>query len=504
MMPLRLWRILMLRFARMFCFSICLTVVPTLALAQINFTQTIVPSGDSSVDGIVAGDFNNDGILDLVTVNEHSFSFYKGLGKGRYAAPVNQGINDGNVGQVVAADFSRHGKLDLAVLPLHIGTMLFFGGVDIYIGNGDGTFTKGESLDVGQGAMSIAMADFNGDHLPDLAVSACSQPGTPPCNTQIFLGDGGGSFTRGATLPDGGGPIVAGDFNADGHQDFAVVSGDKVALYLGQKTGGFASPIFANLSGVVSLAVGDFFQTRIQGLVALSSTHTSEGGYDTQLHTLRYSGGSLLIRGLNILQTNASIPYQQVTAGDLNGDLLDDIFLVGVDPLTSNGQVAGAFLGKGNGNFIGPQQIPTFTGPVFPFIRDLDGDSRHDVALAWTQFSNTGGAPNDGGIEVLQNTNTATNCSLPPANQLVVHICAPARNGQVVGQTFTFVGSGSAFNGIAKRMELWIDGKKVAQNLEDQLKATVTLTRGNHVASFVVVDSFDNHTAGSVSFTAAF
>jgi len=41
MMPLRLWRILMLRFARMFCFSICLTVVPTLALAQINFTQTI-------------------------------------------------------------------------------------------------------------------------------------------------------------------------------------------------------------------------------------------------------------------------------------------------------------------------------------------------------------------------------------------------------------------------------------------------------------------------------
>lgn len=85
----------------------------------------------------------------------------------------------------------------------------------------------------------------------------------------------------------------------------------------------------------------------------------------------------------------------------------------------------------------------------------------------------------------------------------MTHICAPS-SGQVVGQTFTFRGSGSALNGIAKRMELWIDGKKVAQNLEDQLKATVTLTRGNHVASFVVVDSFDNHVSNSVSFTSSF
>jgi hypothetical protein len=53
-------------------------------------------------------------------------------------------------------------------------------------------------------------------------------------------------------------------------------------------------------------------------------------------------------------------------------------------------------------------------------------------------------------------------------------------------------------------MELWLDGKKVAQNLEDQFKATVNLTRGNHVASFVVVDSFDNHVSSSVSFTSSF
>jgi FG-GAP-like repeat len=493
----------MSRFVRVLSLSSFLVVSTILASAQINFTQTIIPSGDSSSNGIVAGDFNNDGILDLVTVNGRSLSFYKGLGGGQYANPISQPLQF-NVGQVVAADFSRHGTPDLAILPLHTGTVFFFGGVDIMIGNNNGTFKPGERIDVGGAAMSIALADFNGDHLPDLAVSACSAPVTPPCNTQIFLGRGDGTFKLATTLPDGGGAIVAGDFNADGHQDFAVVAGNEIALYLGKGNGTFESPILASLIDVVSMAVGDFYSNRIQSLVALTSTPVSGGNFKTQLFTLRFSGGHLLVQNQLLLQDSASVVYQQVAAGDLNGDFKDDVFLVGVAPPTSGGQLAGYLLGNGNGTFVGPLEVPTFEDPVFPFIRDLNGDSRHDVALAWTEFSNTGGAPNDGGAEILHNTNATTNCSLPPANQLVVHICAPAHNGQIVGQTFTFRGSGSAFNGIAKRMELWIDGHKVAQNLEDQLKATVKLTRGNHIASFVVVDSFDNHTAGSVSFKAQF
>jgi hypothetical protein len=49
-------------------------------------------------------------------------------------------------------------------------------------------------------------------------------------------------------------------------------------------------------------------------------------------------------------------------------------------------------------------------------------------------------------------------------------------------------------------MELWIDGKKFGQRLLDQFKKTLTLPAGKHVASFVVVDSFDHHTAKSVTF----
>jgi hypothetical protein len=102
---------------------------------------------------------------------------------------------------------------------------------------------------------------------------------------------------------------------------------------------------------------------------------------------------------------------------------------------------------------------------------------------------------------VFLNTNATPACTPPPASALGVHICAP-RNGQTVATPFTFKAAGNAFNGVAKRMELWIDGKKAGQNWEDQLKARVSLTPGTHTATFIAIDSFDNISKSSVTFTA--
>jgi hypothetical protein len=57
---------------------------------------------------------------------------------------------------------------------------------------------------------------------------------------------------------------------------------------------------------------------------------------------------------------------------------------------------------------------------------------------------------------------------------LWAYTSAPPYNRQTVGTSFTFKAAGNAFDGIAKRMELWIDGKKFGQRLEDQFKKTVT------------------------------
>jgi hypothetical protein len=463
-----------------------------LASAQVNFNQTLISTDTSA--GVVAGDFNHDGILDLVSVDQNSLSFYKGLGGGNYASPINQPLSQslaqGPI-QILAAEFSGHGVLDLALVSN------VSGGITILIGNNDGTFKQGKNIDVGGTAQSMTLADFNGDHIPDLAVSFCPAKGA--CGVKLFLGEGNGEFKLVSTLSVGGGQIVSGDFNADGHQDIMVLGGSGAVLYLGKGNGAFESPLEVALDGVNSLVVGDFFNDRIQSAVALGGSFTPPPAgpdFSAWVYPLRYLDGRLVAGKQQVIEPSIGAPLQVMAAGDLNGDFKDDIFVGGGDVDIA---LASYLLGNGDGTFQPPSgDISGGAIPVMPFIRDLTGVSRHDVTS--TYFFAPG--PGDG-LNLLINTDAATNCSLPPANELTVHICAPAK-GQVVGETFTFKASGSAFNGIAKRMELWIDGKKVAQNLEDQLNATVKLTRGSHVASFVVVDTFDEHVAQPVSFKSEF
>jgi hypothetical protein len=313
----------------------------------------------------------------------------------------------------------------------------------------------------------------------------------------VWVGNGDGTFRMTATLTDGGYQGVAGDFDADGHQDIAMVAGANVALYLGNGNGTFKSPVLASLSDVSFLAVGDFYNNRIQSLAALVTIFLGGGDFENDVYTLRYVDGQLSLENKNVISAQNGDPYQHMVGGDLDGNFKDDLFLVGGN--FQGSAVSAYLLGNGDGTFQGPFSAPQWMDLQFyPFIRDLNLDSRHDVGIAWSSiFDNTGGE------ETLLNSSAKTNCAPPAANALSVHVCAPT-NGQVVGKTFTFRGAGNAWNGIAKRMELWIDGKKVGQNLEDQLHVTTSLTRGPHTASFVVVDSFDEHVSGSVSFTSSY
>jgi hypothetical protein len=62
--------------------------VTALKFAQHDLPIGTAPYNNGSTSAIVTGDFNNDGILDVVTVNEtptqSEVSFFKGLGKGRF------------------------------------------------------------------------------------------------------------------------------------------------------------------------------------------------------------------------------------------------------------------------------------------------------------------------------------------------------------------------------------------------------------------------------------
>lgn len=305
------------------CLVVILTATIVLSIplsAAVTFTASEIASGDSSTLGIVAGDFNNDGILDLVTTNAFTLSYYQGLGDGQYAAPVNMSLPFYQT-EVVAADLNGDGKLDLVT----VGGIN--AGMRILLGNGDGTFTQDDHINTGgYSPVYVSLADFNGDHIPDLAFSSCDYEDT--CVTQVFLGTGNGAFKQSANLTYGGDAIVTGDFNADGYQDIAVLTPSQVVVYLGEGNGQFQSPLTLTQNGQPTyLAVGDFYNDRIQSLAVLNAVYdSSTQEFTYYVNTVQYVGGQLVGTAPQLV---SKLSTGGIAAGDLTGNFKDDLVVTG-------------------------------------------------------------------------------------------------------------------------------------------------------------------------------
>ncbi|UCC93992.1 MAG: VCBS repeat-containing protein, partial [Thermoplasmata archaeon] len=175
--------------------------------------------------GVVFGDVNNDGKLDVVGASDgDGVRVFLGDGTGQWSAVSAHPATDGGYGDLVLGDYDKDGNLDIVAGSPGNGDGNP-NGIHLWKGNGQGGFTErtsGSGLPTNGNWRGVAIADVDGDGKMDIAGS--NGYGTSE-GIHVYLGDGTGKFTDQSTgLPgnqDRDSNVVLADFDNDDDLDLA-------------------------------------------------------------------------------------------------------------------------------------------------------------------------------------------------------------------------------------------------------------------------------------------
>ncbi len=206
-------------------------VAPTLF---VRVTNGVVATTTRQGTGAVWADFNNDGLLDLYTLDFESGTnhYFQNTGNGNFTrigqdASLYTGL--GSVG-TSAVDYDNDGYLDLVVTANGPGAAV--GTNSLFHNNGDGTFTRvtagGLGTTIGY-LVAADWADYDSDGFADVLVSDGTFGDGTARNNQLWHNNGDGTFSRIT-----GGPIATDrgfasgalwfDYDTDGKPDLLTLN----------------------------------------------------------------------------------------------------------------------------------------------------------------------------------------------------------------------------------------------------------------------------------------
>ena len=316
-----------------------------------------------SAAALASADFDRDGLEDLVALEGFGkilLFLASGSGHLEEALVVFDSVLPS---RVEIADLDSDGLLDLVVLDRGFAPQPADDSVIALTGDGAGAFTVTAWEPLQHDARDVAVGEFDGDGVPDLAIAHGSIG-----LVSVWLGSGNGSFAPNGTFPVGGysRAVATGDFDGDGHEDLAVAiehPGRSVTVLLGQGAGTFGPPAwFGEGSTGGRVEVLDFDRDQVLDLLVLDERRL-------RLASFRGHGDGTFAGPI----ASGPIPGPvDLAVGDYDGDGSTDAVVVSeAGPPSPSVHV---FRGTVSGAFELAQLVETGVAPRSVALGDLDGD----------------------------------------------------------------------------------------------------------------------------------
>ncbi len=322
--------------------------------------------------GGIATDLNNDGWLDITSVNEDTADLRvfmnQANGSGGFAAYTQPTYSVGNrASPSESADFNGDGNADITVANINDNT------ISVLLGNGDGSFASQQTIPVGSTPRGITVLDVDGDGDVDI-VNTNQSSG----NMSLHFNNGAGIFGVPTTLDanmSGEWSLGSGDMNQDGLLDLIVASGvaQRIQVLTSNGDGTFTQQPFQSTGGRSwQMAVGD---VNGDGLLDVSSANANNNNGSILLGNGDGTFQSPAVYNVAAMGSGSNEFPLATDLGDLDGD--GDL-----DWITSsfNGEFV-VMLNDGAGQFQFFAELDAPVAASCSLLFDFDNDGDLDLGL---------------------------------------------------------------------------------------------------------------------------
>jgi len=357
--------------------------------ARIDIPVTL-PS-ESYISGLAVADFNHDGKLDVAIATNGAATtveVFLGNGDGTFQAPI---VTNFSIAfySLLVGDFNGDGNTDMAVASPEPNQSGGFESFLLYtlLGTGDGRFTL-----TGNGSVAgwpLVTGDFNADGDLDVVTIAADYEGIN-YYPAVSLGKGVGPFSGARRMVDiyAWGVPTVGDFNHDGRLDLVIPGRDYWGLtsdlyvFLGDGNGNFNSPILYPEPGH-----GDGFLN--EGSSAAADIN-GDGYLDivtTNLGVFLGNENGTFKQEPGVTVVGANVQLEGLQLADFNNDNKLDVVVMGNLGYPSEQQVVGLTLGNGNGTFQSSLNWAALDYSAYMAVGDFNGDGKLDMVAAGTEIT---------------------------------------------------------------------------------------------------------------------